>query len=70
MSRGPSEESRWPIDENRGSYREDEGGWVVSHGPIDENLDSGFEGLIAKTRVVGSRVVDILLSWRGAKEVQ
>ncbi len=49
---------------------EDEGERVVSHGPIDENRESGFEGLIAKMRVVGSRVVDILLSWRGAKEVQ
>ncbi len=59
-----------PIDENRGSYRKDESRWVVSHGQINENLESGFEGLIAKTRVDGSRVVDLLLSWRGAKEVQ
>ncbi len=45
-------------------------GRFVNRGLVNENLESGFEGLIAKTRVVGSIVVDILLSWRGAKEVQ
>ncbi len=70
MSLRPSEENRWPIDEKSGSYREDESRWVVSLGPVNENLEFGFESLIAKTRVDGSRVVDRLLSGRGAKEVQ
>ncbi len=42
-----------------------EGPW-----PIDENIEWRFEGLIAKTRVDGLRVVDILSSWQKAKEVQ
>ncbi len=42
----------------------------VSRGPIDENLGSIIEGRIAKARVDGSGVVDLLLSWRSAKEVQ
>ncbi len=42
----------------------------VSRGPIDENLGSIIGGRIAKARVDGSGVVDLLLSWRGAKEVQ
>ncbi len=61
MSLGPSEKNRFA--DRRESYREDEGGWVVSHGLINENLESGFEGLIAKMRADGSRVVDLLLSW-------
>ncbi len=42
----------------------------VSRGPIDENLGSIIDGRIAKARVDGSGVVDLLLSWRSAKEVQ
>ncbi len=42
----------------------------VSRGPIDENLESIIEGRIAKAGVDGSGVVDLLLSWRSAKEVQ
>ncbi len=42
----------------------------VSRGPIDENLLSIIKGRIAKARVNRSGVVDLLLSWRSAKEVQ
>lgn len=56
MSHELGYESRWPIDENCGS--------------IDEDIGSIFEGLIAKTKVVGPRVVELLLSLRGTKEVQ
>ncbi len=42
----------------------------VSRGPIDENLGSIIEGRIAKAKVDGSGVVDLLLLWGSAKEVQ
>ncbi len=42
----------------------------MSRGAIDENLGTIIAGRIAKARVDGSGVVDLLLSWRNAKEVQ
>ncbi len=42
----------------------------VSRRPIDENLGSIIQGRIAKARLDGSGVVDLLLSWRSGKEVQ
>ncbi len=42
----------------------------MSRAAIDENLGSIIEGRIAKARVDGSGGVDLLLSWRSAKEVK
>ncbi len=43
VSRGPSEECRWPTGENHGTFREGEGGWVdsVEKSPVIESTQRG-----------------------------
>ncbi len=61
------------MSKGRGSIRHESlnpGSNDVNRVPIDENLGSIIEGRIVKARVDGSGVLDLLLSWRSAKEVQ
>ncbi len=78
VSRGPSEDSCSSMGKNRvpkvreSLRHESLNRWSydVSRGAIDEILGSIIECRISEARVDGSGVVDLLSSWRGAKEVQ
>ncbi len=57
------------MSKGRESLRHESLSHDVSRRPIDENLGSIIQGRIAKAKLDGSGVVDLLLSWRSAKEV-